>query len=135
MGNKDKLKTHFKENNLDSERHLHENELKFSNQCKKVLSLLRQGVVLTTKIANAQYDIGDLHRRIGNLRDDNKVEGIVDEWVHDEEGKTKYKKWYMPEFVKSTKLKPTGVKAPVEAKEPKPAKKKNLPPVNQQPFF
>lgn len=135
MGNK--IKTHYKENNPDSERHLHENELKFSNQCKKVLSLLRQGVVLTTRSAMIDYDIGDVHRRISELKNINNVEGIIDEWVGTGDGRTNYKKWYMPEFAKSktVKTKPPGVKAPVEEKEPKSIKKKNLPPVNQQPFF
>lgn len=124
MGNK--IKTHYKENNPDSERHLHENELRFSNQCKKVLSLLRQGVVLTTRSAMIDYDIGDVHRRIGELRDENKIEGIVDEWVERENGVSGHKKWFMPEFVKNGSPKPPGVKASVEIKEPKPAKKKQI---------
>lgn len=134
MGNK--IKTHFKENNEDSERHLHENELKFSNQCKKVLSLLRQGVVLTTRSAMIDYDIGDVHRRIGELRDENKIEGIVDEWIKDDDGKTtKCKMWYMPEFAKSKTVnkKPPGVKAPIEAKELKPKKQK--PVAQHNPLF
>lgn len=126
MGNK--IKTHYKENNPDSERHLHENEEHFNEQCKKVLTALRKGIVLTMKNAITEFDVGDLRRRIKDLRDINGVTGITDEWVHDDEGKSKYKIWYMPEFAKSkaVKTKPPGVKAPVEIKEPKPAKKKQI---------
>lgn len=95
-----KIKTHYKENNQDSENHLHQNETHFKKQTKKVLELLQKGIVLTSRSAMIDYNIGDVHRRIGELREENKIEGIVDEWVR-EEGKSKYKKWYMPEFVKN----------------------------------
>lgn len=94
------IKVHHKENNPESEEHLHENKIHFTKQCKKVLELLQKGIVLTSRSAMIDYNIGDVHRRIGELREENKIEGIVDEWVR-EEGKSKYKKWFMPEFVKN----------------------------------
>lgn len=123
---KPEIKIHQHENNADSKRHLKENEEKFSNQCKKVLSLLRQGVVLTSRSAMIEHDIGDVHRRIGELRESG-VEGIVDEWVLDDEvKKTRFKKWFM---------------SGVEVKAPQPKKQKiktitrNKFPENQQPLF
>lgn len=95
-----KIKVHHKENNSESEEHLHENKMHFKKQTKNVLELLQKGIVLTSRSAMIDYNIGDVHRRIGELREENKIEGIVDEWVR-EEGKSKYKKWYMPEFVKN----------------------------------
>ena len=97
---KEEIEIHGKENNRDSQAHLEANEPHFKKQCHTVLTLLRKGVVLTSRIAMVDYNIGDVHRRIGELREGG-IEGISDEWVMDKDGKkTRFKKWFMPQFVK-----------------------------------
>jgi hypothetical protein len=89
---KHKNLVHKKENNPDSKRHLRENLSQFNNQCRLVLSLLKRGFILTQKKAMIEYSIGDLHRRILDLKEAGY--DISDKWVR--EGKiTKYKLWYM----------------------------------------
>lgn len=83
---------HDRENNQESEQHLKENHKKFSNQCLKVLELLRQGKRLTTLNAPS-YGILSLPRRILDI----KVNGIHvdDRWLHDSEGKRTIKEWFI----------------------------------------
>lgn len=83
---------HDRENNKESEQHLKENHKKFSNQCLKVLELLRQGKRLTNLNAHS-YGILSLPRRILDI----KVNGIHidDQWLYDSEGKRTIKEWYL----------------------------------------
>jgi hypothetical protein len=85
---------HRDENNHDSRRHLEENRDKFSRQCALVYSLLKSGVRLTMKNALNEYNIGDIRRRIKDLRDICGVEDIKDRWVKIED-KTRYKEWWI----------------------------------------
>jgi len=86
--------THRQENNYQSRKHLEENRDKFSRQCALVYSLLKSGVRLTMKNALNEYNIGDIRRRIKDLRDICGVEDIKDRWVKIED-KTRYKEWWI----------------------------------------
>jgi len=57
------------ENNIESQRHFDENKDKFSKQCKIVYEALLRGERLTTAKALIEYGIGDLRRRIKDLKD------------------------------------------------------------------
>ncbi len=57
------------ENNIDSQKHFEENKERFSNQCKIVYEALLRGERLTTTKALLNYGIGDLRRRIKDLKD------------------------------------------------------------------
>ncbi len=76
---------HRDENNHDSRRHLEENRDKFSRQCALVYSLLKSGVRLTVLSAITEYGISSLPRRILDLKEHFKREGIdveiKDAWV------------------------------------------------------
>lgn len=86
-----------KENNFDSQRHFEENKERFTNQCRKVYQVLLKGERLTTTKALLEYGIGDLRRRIKDLKDQFEVP-IQDEYVKDEEGKsTRYKEYFLPQ--------------------------------------
>jgi Helix-turn-helix domain len=80
---------HQIENNPESQCHLNENKKHFSDQCKKVLALLKDGVRLTT-INAVQYGILSLPRRIKDLKDFNGIE-IKERWLTD----PKIKEWYL----------------------------------------
>lgn len=84
---------HQRENNATSEAHLNENKEKFTDQCKKVLELLRSGVRLTT-INAPSYGILSLPRRLKDLRDYNGVH-INETWVRDQEGRKLFKEWFL----------------------------------------
>jgi hypothetical protein len=60
---------HEHENNCASECILKANKERFSNQCKIVYEALQRGERLTTASALLKYSIGDLRRRIKDLRD------------------------------------------------------------------
>lgn len=64
---------HHIENNPGSQAHFEENKSKFSNQCKIVYEALLRGERLTTTKALLKYSIGDLRRRIKDLKDIWKV--------------------------------------------------------------
>lgn len=84
-----------RENNFDSQLHFEENKERFSNQCKKVYEALLKGERLTTTKALINYGIGDLRRRIKDLKDQWNVP-IQDDYVCDEDGKTtRYKEYYL----------------------------------------
>lgn len=87
------LEIHWIENNRESQTHLENNEQKFTDQCKKVLELLRSGVRLTT-INAPSYGILSLPRRLKDLRDYNGVQ-INETWVRDNEGRKMFKEWYL----------------------------------------
>lgn len=128
---------HIRENNSESENHLADNEEHFNTQCKKVLSLLRQGKVLTQRIGMIEHDIGDTRRRISDL-----VAGGIKidwEWIMDAEGKvTKCKKWFIPEFASPTKevvyKKNEKASSDYSKEIIKSTKKKVIIPSNQQPL-
>jgi hypothetical protein len=84
---------HRDENNHDSRRHLEENRDKFSRQCALVYSLLKSGVRLTMKSAINEYGIGDIRRRIKDLKDISGVE-VKDRWIK-VDNKTRYKEWWI----------------------------------------
>lgn len=86
------IETHQRENNDESEKHLQENQKKFSKQCLKVWELLRQGKRLTTMNA-PNYGILSLPRRVADLRE-NGVH-IDDQWLYDSDGKRTIKEWFI----------------------------------------
>lgn len=57
------------ENNIASQEHFEANKSKFSRQCKIVYEALLRGERLTTTQALIEYRIGDLRRRIKDLKD------------------------------------------------------------------
>ena len=89
------IEIHQRENNPESEGHLQANAKKFSQQCALVHRLLAQGKELTSRIAMIEYGIGDLHRRVGELRDWHGIK-IKDRWEMNADGKTtRNKVWYI----------------------------------------
>lgn len=90
------MELHNRENNLDNEKHKSANEERFSEQCRKVLELLKSGVVLTTGKALTEFGIGDLRRRIKDLKDMNGIKDIQWRWHLDKDGNTtRFKEWFM----------------------------------------
>lgn len=73
------------ENKISNQEHFERNKERFSNQCKIVYEALLRGERLTTTKALLNYGIGDLRRRIKDLKDIWNVP-IEDEYV---EGKFK----------------------------------------------
>lgn len=76
---------HHTENKICNQEHFERNKDKFSNQCKIVYEALLRGERLTTTKALLNYGIGDLRRRIKDLKDIWNVP-VQDEYV---EGKFK----------------------------------------------
>lgn len=75
------------ENKISNQEHFERNKEKFSRQCKIVYELLLGGERLTTRKALLDYNIGDLRRRIKDLKDiwnvpvkDRYVEGRFKEY-------------------------------------------------------
>lgn len=58
-------------NNQASQQQYDNNKEHYLSQVNKVKNLLLSGEVLTTKKALVKYDIGDLRRRVKDLRDNN----------------------------------------------------------------
>jgi len=73
------------ENKISNQEHFERNKDKFSKQCKIVYEALLRGERLTTTKALLNYGIGDLRRRIKDLKDIWNVP-VEDEYV---EGKFK----------------------------------------------
>lgn len=67
------------ENNPDSQKQFEENETRFRGQCKTIMEAFKRGERLSTKIALLEYGIGDLRRRIKDLKDIYGVHNIIDE--------------------------------------------------------
>lgn len=89
------FETHQRENSEDTERHLQENQKKFSRQCELVYRLLMGGRELTSRSAMIEYGIGDVHRRISELKHLHGVE-ILDRWELNPDGKaTRNKVWFI----------------------------------------
>jgi hypothetical protein len=57
------------ENKISNQEHFERNKEKFSNQCRIVYEALLKGERLTTTKALIDYKIGDLRRRIKDLKD------------------------------------------------------------------
>lgn len=57
------------ENNIQSQSILNQNKDKLNNQCQIVLDLLMKGERLTVRDAMIHYGIGDLRRRVKDLKD------------------------------------------------------------------
>jgi hypothetical protein len=60
---------HHQENKVKNQEHFEANKERFSNQCKLVYEALLRGERLTTTTALIKYHIGDLRRRIKDLKD------------------------------------------------------------------
>lgn len=90
--------THRQENNYQSRKHLEENRERFSAQCEKVYDLLKSGVRLTVLSAITEYGISSLPRRILDLKEHFKREGIdveiKDAWIKTD-GKERWKEYYI----------------------------------------
>jgi len=70
--------THY-ENNVESQFDFVKNEPKFRGQCKTIMEAFKRGERLTTKVALLEYSIGDLRRRIKDLKDNYGVDNIGEE--------------------------------------------------------
>lgn len=68
------------ENKISNQEHFEANKDKFSNQCKLVYEALLRGERLTTTTALITYKIGDLRRRIKDLKDIWNVP-VMDQYV------------------------------------------------------
>lgn len=79
------------ENNPESQFIYEENEPKLRGQCKTVYEALKNGERLTTAKALIKYGIGDLRRRIKDLKDHYNIK-ITDEVVSGG-----YKEWFIPQ--------------------------------------
>lgn len=60
---------HHVENKTSNQEHFERNKEKFSKQCRIVYEALLRGEKLTTTSALLDYKIGDLRRRIKDLKD------------------------------------------------------------------
>jgi len=79
-----------RENNLTSQGNFEANEPKFRGQCKIIMDAFKRGERLTTLSAMVNYGIGDLRRRIKDLKDNYNVKGIKDETK-----KGGFKEWHL----------------------------------------
>lgn len=70
-----------RENNLVSQVSFEINEPRFRGQCKTIMDAFLRGEKLSVVDAMVNYKIGDLRRRIKDLKDNYGVIGIVDEMV------------------------------------------------------
>jgi len=91
--NQPPLFCHERENNAESEQHLHDNYEHFSIQLRKVYDLLLSGVRLTQLGAANEYGINSLSTRISELKA-NKIE-VKKEWLRDEKGKKTVISYYL----------------------------------------
>lgn len=79
---------HF-ENKISNQEHFERNKERFSKQCRIVYEALLKGERLTTTKALIDYKIGDLRRRIKDLKD------IWNVPVLSEYKEGKYKEYYL----------------------------------------
>lgn len=77
------------ENKVSNQEHFERNKEKFSKQCRIVYEALLRGEKLTTTIALLNYGIGDLRRRIKDLKDMWQVP-VQDQYVDG-----KFKEYYL----------------------------------------
>jgi hypothetical protein len=80
---------HHTENKICNQEHFERNKERFSNQCKIVYEALLRGERLTTTQALLKYRIGDLRRRIKDLKD------IWDVPVQDKVVEGKFKEYFL----------------------------------------
>lgn len=78
------------ENNSESQTSFEENEPKFRGQCKTIMNAFKRGEKLTTRTALIVYNIGDLRRRIKDLKDNYGVDNIASMKMSGG-----FKKWYL----------------------------------------
>ena len=78
------------ENNAESQQILKDNNHKLRGQCKKVYDALIAGERLTVVEAMYKYNIGDLRRRIKDLKDIHGVKNIKSDMIG-----SGFKKWYI----------------------------------------
>lgn len=78
------------ENLPENQKHFEQNKNHFSKQCTIVLQALQRGERLTTITALINYQIGDLRRRIKDLKDYHQIE-IKTSFVPG----TRYKEYYL----------------------------------------
>ena len=78
------------ENNNDSQKLFDENESRFRGQCNTVMKALLRGERLTVVSAMQYYKIGDLRRRIKDLRDNYDVKCIEENLLDN-----RFKEWYI----------------------------------------
>ena len=57
------------ENKIANQEHFEKNKKEFSKQCQIVYDALKRGERLTTAKALIQYGVGDLRRRVKDLKD------------------------------------------------------------------
>lgn len=81
---------HHQENKVANQEHFELHKEHFSNQCKIVYEALLRGERLTTAKALLKYGIGDLRRRIKDLKDNWNVP-VKDEY---QEG-TRFKEYFL----------------------------------------
>ena len=79
-----------RENNIVSQRNFEDNEPRFRGQCKTIMEAFKRGEKLSVVDAMINYNIGDLRRRIKDLKDNYGVVGIVGEMI----GKG-FKRWHL----------------------------------------
>ncbi len=77
------------ENNAESQKSFEEKESRFRGQCKTIMDAFKRGERLTTAKALINYGIGDLRRRIKDLKDIYKVD------VQENKMKGGFKEWYL----------------------------------------
>ncbi|MBP1222614.1 helix-turn-helix domain-containing protein [Flavobacterium sp. 1355] len=77
------------ENKISNQEHFERNKEQFSNQCRIVYEALLRGERLTTTKALLNYQIGDLRRRIKDLKD------IWNVPVQSEYKEGKYKEFFL----------------------------------------
>lgn len=65
----DSSKLQHVENTIENQQHFEENKNKFSKQCTIVYDAFLRGERLTTASALINYEIGDLRRRVKDLKD------------------------------------------------------------------
>lgn len=97
---------HTRENKKENEDHLNANRFHFVGQCAVVYSLLMKGMVLSVRTASMHWNIGDLRRRIKDLKDEGNIE--IDECFEmSKDGRrTRFKMWYIYDRLsEATKLK------------------------------
>lgn len=82
------LKHH--ENLPENQRHFNQHKKHFSKQCIIVLQALQRGERLTTITALINYKIGDLRRRIKDLKDFHNID-IKSNFIPG----TRYKEYYL----------------------------------------
>lgn len=78
-----------KENNIKSQKIFEENKKEFSNQCRIIFEAFKRGERLTTSSALLNYGIGDLRRRVKDLKD------ICNVPVQSEIKEKKFKEYYL----------------------------------------